>query len=110
MVGSMVAKVFENRKVGVPNYIAGVDAGRGGIDTFSFGSAYLGPATHPFWVSGDPSSPKFEIKNLALSDEMHERLEGSRTHLLRPASIRQRRLPSIPPARWPRWRSTRRPP
>jgi len=81
MVGSMVAKVLENRKVGVPNYIAGVDAGRGGIDTFSFGSAYLGPATHPFWVSGDPSSPKFEIKNLALSDEMHERLK-ERTDLL----------------------------
>jgi Protein of unknown function (DUF1501) len=75
MVGSMVAKVVENRKVGVPNYIAGVDAGRQGIDVFSFGSAYLGPATHPFWIPGDPSSPKFEVKNLALSDEMHARLK-----------------------------------
>ena len=81
MVGSMVAKVFETRKVGVPNYIAGVDAGRQGIDVFSFGSAYLGPATHPFWVPGDPSSPKFEVKNLALSDEMHARLK-ERTELL----------------------------
>lgn len=81
MVGSMVAKVVENRKVGVPNYIAGVDAGRQGIDVFSFGSAYLGPATHPFWVSGDPSAAKFEIKNLALSDEMHARLQ-ERTALL----------------------------
>ena len=41
MVGSMVAKVFEQRKTGVPNYIAGVDAGRQGVDVFSFGSAIL---------------------------------------------------------------------
>src|SRR5262249_29959490 len=81
MVGSMVAKLFETRKVGVPNYIACVDQGRQGIDVFSFGSAYLGPATHPFWVPGDPSAPKFEVKNLALSDEMHERLK-ERTELL----------------------------
>lgn len=81
MVGSMVAKVLEKRKVGVPNYIAGVDAGRQGVDVFSFGSAYLGPATHPFWVVGDPSVPKFEVKNLALSEEMHARLQ-ERTDLL----------------------------
>jgi hypothetical protein len=81
MVGSMVAKVLEKRKVGVPNYIAGVDAGRQGVDVFSFGSSYLGPATHPFWVVGDPSAPNFEVKNLALSDEMHARLQ-ERTELL----------------------------
>src|SRR5262249_34188992 len=37
MVGSMVAKVRQDRRAGVPNYIAGVDAGRQGIDVFSFG-------------------------------------------------------------------------
>src|SRR4051812_31374518 len=50
MVGSMVAKVVEGRRRGVPNYIAGMEPGRDGIDVFSFGSAYLGPSTHPFTV------------------------------------------------------------
>lgn len=67
MVGSMVAKVLENRRAGVPNYIAGMDNGRQGIDTFSFGSAYLGPGTHPFIVPGDPADKKFEVKNLSLA-------------------------------------------
>ena len=31
-----------------------------GIDTFSFGSAYLGSSTHPFTVGGDPSDPKLQ--------------------------------------------------
>src|SRR5947207_4137928 len=44
-VGSMVAKMREDRKRGVPNYITGTDGGRDGIDVFSFGTAYLGPAT-----------------------------------------------------------------
>ncbi|HLW64503.1 MAG TPA: DUF1501 domain-containing protein, partial [Gemmataceae bacterium] len=65
MVGSMVAKVREGFKRGVPNYVAGADAGRDGIDVFSFGSAYLGPSTHPFMVVGDPSAPGFQVKNLS---------------------------------------------
>jgi hypothetical protein len=74
MVGSMVAKVREDRHVGIPNYICGADAGRDGIDVFSFGSAYLGPATHPFMVPGDPSSPKFQVRNLGMSSEAKGRL------------------------------------
>jgi len=66
MVGSMVAKMREGRQVGVPNYIAGTDPGREGIDVFSFGAAYLGQATHPFTVTGDPSSPQFSVKNVSL--------------------------------------------
>ncbi|MBY0523252.1 MAG: DUF1501 domain-containing protein [Gemmataceae bacterium] len=69
MVGSMVAKVRQDIRVGVPNYIAGVDGGRQGIDTFSFGSAYLGPATHPFNVVGDPSRRDFKVQNLAMTTE-----------------------------------------
>jgi hypothetical protein len=65
MVGSMAARMREGRTAGVPNYIAGVDDGRQGIDVFSFGSAYLGPSTHPFTVPGDPAAPKFEVRNLA---------------------------------------------
>lgn len=65
MVGSLVAKVRDGWRRGVPNYICGADAGRDGIDVYSFGSAYLGPSTHPFMVPGDPSNPKFEVKNLS---------------------------------------------
>jgi hypothetical protein len=74
MVGSMVARARQDRQVGVPNYIAGTDPGRDHIDVYSFGSAYLGPATHPFMVVGDPSAPKFEVKNLSLAPEVQSRL------------------------------------
>ncbi|OWK36215.1 DUF1501 domain-containing protein [Fimbriiglobus ruber] len=65
MVGSMAAKLLEGKSRGLPNYVCGVDGGRQGIDVFSFGSAYLGQSTHPFMVVGDPSEPKFEVRNLA---------------------------------------------
>ena len=65
MVGSMAAKMMEGRHTGLPNYVQVVDGGRQQIDTFSFGSAYLGPGTHPFTVVGDPSDPAFRIQNLS---------------------------------------------
>jgi hypothetical protein len=67
MVGSMVFRVRGQRPGLVPNYIACTDAGRDGIDVFSFGSAYLGPATHPFTVGGDPAAADFNVRNLHLS-------------------------------------------
>ncbi|MBS0266795.1 MAG: DUF1501 domain-containing protein [Planctomycetes bacterium] len=75
MVGSIVAKCRERRNLGIPNYVAEVDAGRHDIDVFSFGSAYLGPETHPFTVIGDPSAPKFEVQNLSLAAQMEGRLD-----------------------------------
>ena len=63
MVGSMVAKLRQGRAA-VPDYVMGADPGRDGIDVYSFGSAYLGPATHPFVVAGDPSKPDFRVRNL----------------------------------------------
>jgi len=75
MVGSLVAKVREGRKIGIPNYVAGTDAGRSDVDVYGFGSAYLGAETHPFAVIGDPSAPKFEVQNLALAREMEGRLD-----------------------------------
>ena len=74
-VGSMVAKMQEKRNVGVPNYTLIVDAGRAQIDTFSLGTAYLGPAYGPFTVGGDPSEPGFAVQNLGLAKEMEERLD-----------------------------------
>ncbi len=70
MVGSMVAKMRDGLRRGVPNYVAGMDPGRDHIDVFSFGSAYLGPATHPFTVSGDPSAPTFKVPNLGVPAEV----------------------------------------
>jgi hypothetical protein len=80
-VGSIVAKMRENRNVGLPNYISGTEPGRAQVDTFSFGSAYLGPAYHPFNVPGDPSEAKFEVQNISLSAALSDRL-GDRVKLL----------------------------
>src|SRR5262249_34942696 len=76
MVGSMVAKVREGRTAAVPQYVSGTDPGRDGIDVHSFGSAYLGPSTHPFPVVGDPSAPGFEVKNLSVSPQARDRVPG----------------------------------
>jgi len=77
MVGSLAAKVWENRDVGIPNYVAGTDDGRQGVDVFSFGAAYLGAAHTPFFVPGDPADPKFQVRNLtmlaALADHLDDR-------------------------------------
>src|SRR5262249_19603257 len=74
-VGSMAAKLRERPDDPLPCYVAGMDNGRQHIDTFSFGSAYLGPATHPFIVPGDPSSAKFEVRNVGTA-AADERMEG----------------------------------
>jgi hypothetical protein len=81
-VGSMFAKTREAHWAGLPNYIAGADAGRDGIDVFSFGSAYLGPATHPFMVPGDPSTADFGIRNLRMTDDQ-AKLVTERVNLLK---------------------------
>ncbi len=75
MVGSIVAKVREQRNTGLPNYISGTNSGRAGVDTYSFGAAYLGPAYVPFNVPGDPSDAKFEVKNLGLAPGLADRLD-----------------------------------
>ncbi len=76
MVGSMVAKMRQGQSRGaVPDYVAGAPAGRDQIDVFSFGSAYLGPSTHPFSVPGDPSSPTFSVRNLGADDAARARIK-----------------------------------
>jgi len=75
-VPSQIAKVFEDRRRGLPNYVAGMDGGRQSIDTFSFGSAYLGNATHPFCVAGNPAAANFKIENLSPLPSLETRLEG----------------------------------
>ncbi|MCA8989305.1 MAG: DUF1501 domain-containing protein, partial [Planctomycetaceae bacterium] len=78
MVGSIVAKCYENRRRGIPNYVSGTDPGRAGVDVFSFGAAYLGSAYVPFNVPGDPSSDSFEVKNISLDQSVAERLDDRR--------------------------------
>jgi len=90
-VPSLVAKCVESRRRGVPNYVCGTDRGRMGIDTFSFGSAYLGNAVHPFMVGGDPSSADFKIDNLAPIDALAGRL-NDRTKLLAELDTWRRRI------------------
>jgi hypothetical protein len=91
MVGSMVAKVRQGRRADVPQYVAGTDPGRDGIDVYSFGSAYLGPSTHPFTVAGDPSAANFEVRNLTATPQAQARM-AERAQLLG-------RLDTVPPQR-----------
>lgn len=72
--GSMAARMMERRQVGVPNYVLIVDAGRAQIDTFSLGTAYLGPSYSPFMVPGDPSGKDFRVQNLSLAAGLENRL------------------------------------
>ncbi len=82
MVGSMAAKLMgEGKKL--PSYVCEVDGGRQGIDTFSFGSSYLGQGTHPFMLVGDPSDPKFGVKNLSTLPGTEHKLADRRSLLAR---------------------------
>ncbi len=76
MVGSMISKLREQIDLGLPNYVSLVDGGRQHIDTFSFGSAYLPPSTHPFFVVGDPSRPEFKVENIGLLEGLADRVDG----------------------------------
>jgi hypothetical protein len=81
-VGSMIAKMRDGRDLGLPNYVLGCDNGRTHIDTFSLGTAYLGPSYGPFTVGGDPAEAKFQVQNLSLAAEMENRLDD-RNNLLK---------------------------
>lgn len=81
-VGSIVAKMREHHRCGVPNYVAGTNNGRHGVDVYSMGAAYLGPSYTPFSVPGHPNDADFKVPNLQLSDRVSETLDD-RQHLLR---------------------------
>jgi hypothetical protein len=75
MIGSVVAKMRDQKHVGLPNYICGTDGGRQNIDVFAFGSAYLPTSTHPFTFWGDPNDSRFEVQNLSVSKTLETRLD-----------------------------------
>ena len=81
-MGSVVAKVREARRSGVPNYSALIDADREDLDGFTLGSSYLGQAMRPFSVAGDPSVGDFQVRNLIV-DPKQRHVLGDRVRLLR---------------------------
>ncbi|MEE3370528.1 MAG: DUF1501 domain-containing protein, partial [Planctomycetota bacterium] len=83
-VGSMASALLEGEREtnGLPNYIV-MGSGRvNHIDTFSFGSAYLGTHTHPFRISADPSQEDFRVQNIGIDKAISGRIDD-RVTLLR---------------------------
>jgi len=68
-VGPVVAKMREDRQVGVPNYVASSPRAYGG------GSAYLGESAMPFVVRGNPGAPGYKVPNLSISNSIQNRLD-----------------------------------
>ena len=79
--GSMLCKDLDRQRRAALNYVLMTDQGRHNIDVYSLGTAYLNTAYSPFTVAGDPSQPKFEIQNLALSGKAENRLADRHTLL-----------------------------
>lgn len=70
---SVVSYLRRDPKRALPNYVAvnPVD----NYDSFTIaGPTYVGPAYEPFKVTGDPSSPAFEIPNIGASGERQSSL------------------------------------
>lgn len=80
-VCTIVAKMRERYRLGLPNCISAVDGGRASVDTYAQGAAYLGRGYTPFIVDGDPSKAGFQVKNLGVSQEMAQRLDDRFTLL-----------------------------
>ena len=80
-VPTIVSKCREHITRGLPNVIQLTPPGREGVDTFSHGAAYLGPAFNPFIVGGNPSKENFEVRNLALQPGVARRLDDRMTML-----------------------------
>jgi len=78
---SIVAKMRDHIPSGLPHNILMPDDGRQGVDTFSFGAAYLGPSYAPFTVPGNPSDKAFQVKNLSVANDMATRLADRRSLL-----------------------------
>lgn len=74
-VASIVKKVMGHTGTDMPVTVACVDNGRAGIDTFAMGPAWLGAATSPFLVAGNPSETGFQVQNIGVKNEMETRLD-----------------------------------
>ena len=83
-VGSMASAVLDDKRdtKGLPNYVVMGNGRVNSVDTFAFGSAYLGSHTHPYRISADPSLPNFKVDDVSLDRAMTDRL-GDRNTLLK---------------------------
>lgn len=64
----------------LPNYVGVNPITR--YDGFQIaGPAYLGPSFEPFAVTGDPSSPQFQVPNIGMSDSRQTSRVRDRIHL-----------------------------
>jgi len=68
-VGSIVAKMREDRQRGVPNHVAS------SLRAYGDGNGYLGESTMPFVVGGNPGAPGFKVPNLTVSPALKGRLD-----------------------------------
>lgn len=84
MVGSIASRFLNQKKnpSGLNNYIVLGNGRVNSVDTFSFGSAYLGKETHPFRISADPNQDNFKVKNLSLQGGIFEDRLNDRARLL----------------------------
>ena len=64
--GSIVTKLKGPRTAGMPAYVGLPTTHSVGISPGYHGGAYLGVATNPFSVNGDPSGAGYKVPNLAL--------------------------------------------
>ena len=89
---SIVAKVREHLKRGVPHNVMMADSYRvNPVDEwYAMGAAYLGPAYRPFELLGNPSAAGFQVKNLSVTPEMAARLDDRQYALERLGSITSR--------------------
>lgn len=86
---SFVSRCREQRTRGLPNYISFTDGGRDGVDVYSFGAAYLGPAYVPYAIPGDPGQTGFSVPNIALDPSLSDRLDDRLTMLSRFDDVRR---------------------
>ncbi|MDR3639019.1 MAG: DUF1501 domain-containing protein [Isosphaeraceae bacterium] len=77
-VGSVVSKMRERVKVGVPNYVVCTDEGT--MINMHMG-AYVGAAHTPFQIGANFVTPELTVQNLALTREMETQLEDRITLL-----------------------------
>lgn len=78
--GSVATRVLGARQAGMPANVAIPHAMSIGLKPGYFGGNYLGPQENPFDTEGDPSSDKFQVKNLALAKQLTlDRLEDRKS-------------------------------
>lgn len=73
-MGSVIAHQIDHSIRDIPGFVAS-------SKFYGGGPAYLGPAYVPFMYNGDPSSPKFSVGNLTVSQDAIPKLR-KRTQLL----------------------------